>query len=55
MQVVLDTAKESYPAEAVVELRSEEAGDVEENVERLKSWIDRWREQRGLTEAETSA
>lgn len=48
MEVVLAEAREAYPAEAIVELRSEEADDVEENVERIRGWIDAWRMQRGL-------
>ena len=48
MGVVADDARSSYPAEAVVELRSQEAGDVEENVERIVQWIAAWRQARGL-------
>ncbi|CAO1620194.1 unnamed protein product [Sympodiomycopsis kandeliae] len=48
MQVVLEDARESYEEEAIVELRSEEATDVEDNVERIKAWIDQWRRDRGL-------
>lgn len=48
MGVVADDARESYPAEAVVELRSQESGDVEENVERIIQWIAAWRQARGL-------
>lgn len=46
--MVLEDARESYPAEAIVELRSEEAGDLEENVDRIKAWIDQWRKERQL-------
>lgn len=48
MEVVLSDARESYPEEAIVELKSEKAEDVEENVDRIKAWIDAWRRQRGL-------
>lgn len=48
MGVVADDARSSYPAEAVVELRSQEARDVEENVERIVQWIAAWRQARGL-------
>lgn len=48
MEVVLAEARESYPAEALVELRSENAEDVEENVKRIKAWIDAWRKERGF-------
>ncbi|EPQ30057.1 uncharacterized protein PFL1_02174 [Pseudozyma flocculosa PF-1] len=48
MGVVLDDARSSYPAEAIVELRSQESGDVEDNVERIIQWIHAWRKDRGL-------
>ncbi|CAO1617486.1 unnamed protein product [Parajaminaea phylloscopi] len=48
MEVVLSDARESYPAEAIVELRSEDAQEVEDNVERIKDWIDAWRKERGF-------
>ncbi|EST09474.1 Adenylate kinase isoenzyme 6 [Kalmanozyma brasiliensis GHG001] len=48
MGVVADDARSSYPAEAVVELTSQESGDVEENVERIIQWIHAWRQARGL-------
>lgn len=48
MGVVADDARSNYPEEAVVELTSQESGDVEENVERIISWIHAWRQARGL-------
>ena len=42
MEVLLSEARESYEAEIVVELQSVEADDVEENVERIESWIKSW-------------
>ena len=48
MGVVADDARSSYPAEAIVELQSQESGDVEENVERIVQWIHAWRQARGL-------
>lgn len=48
MGVVAEDARENYPQEAVVELRSQEAGDVEENVDRIIQWIHAWRQARGL-------
>ncbi|SPO46653.1 related to FAP7 - involved in the oxidative stress response [Moesziomyces antarcticus] len=48
MGVVADDARNSYPAEAVVELTSQESGDVEENVDRIIAWINAWRQARGL-------
>ncbi|KZT55929.1 P-loop containing nucleoside triphosphate hydrolase protein [Calocera cornea HHB12733] len=46
MQVVLDEAQASYPAEIVVELKSETPEDMERNVERILEWAKVWREQR---------
>lgn len=43
MQVLLDEARESYKEEIVVELRSEEATDVEGNLERVEAWVEVWR------------
>ncbi|PWN50574.1 P-loop containing nucleoside triphosphate hydrolase protein [Violaceomyces palustris] len=48
MAVVTEEARSSYPQEAVVELRSQESEDLEENVERIIQWIKVWRQQRGL-------
>lgn len=48
MGVVADDARSNYPAEAVVELTSQEPGDVEENVDRIIAWIHTWRQARGL-------
>ncbi len=48
MGVVADDARVSYPTEAIVELRSQEPGDVEENVDRIIQWIHAWRQARGL-------
>jgi adenylate kinase len=42
MQVVLDEAKSSYAPEIVVELRSEDMGDLEENISRIVEWIKAW-------------
>ena len=43
MEVLLSEARESYDAEIVVELQSTEADDIEENVERIGSWIKDWK------------
>jgi len=48
METVLDEARSAYPEECIVELKSQEVGDVEENVERLKQWVTQWRKDRGL-------
>lgn len=43
MQVVLEEARSSYPAEIVVELQSETTKDLESNVARIIEWIQVWR------------
>jgi len=42
MQVVLEEAMESYPAEIVIELRSEGPNDLEANVRQIVEWIGQW-------------
>ncbi|PWN46221.1 P-loop containing nucleoside triphosphate hydrolase protein [Ceraceosorus guamensis] len=49
MQVVLSEAHEAYDEQIVVALKSENAEQVEENVERIVAWVDAWRRQRGLS------
>lgn len=44
MNVVLEDARESYAPEVVVELRSESPDDVEENVARILSWVESWKQ-----------
>jgi adenylate kinase len=46
MQVLLDEARDSYDEEIVVELRSDELGDVDGNVERIQQWVERWKAER---------
>lgn len=43
MEVLLDEARESYNEEIVVELRSDEADDIEDNVGRIETWIKSWK------------
>ncbi|KAF5377671.1 hypothetical protein D9615_005277 [Tricholomella constricta] len=49
MQVVLEEARSSYPAEIVVELSSESMEDLEANVARIVEWIEIWRKEHGET------
>ncbi|KAL9122278.1 MAG: hypothetical protein Q9187_001174 [Circinaria calcarea] len=49
MEVLLSEARESYDAEIVVELQSGEADDIEENVERIESWIGNWKQHKSQT------
>lgn len=48
MDFVLSEARGAYPAEAIVELRSESNEDIEANVERIVQWIQSWRVQHGF-------
>lgn len=47
MEVLLEEAKGAYDEEIVVELRSDEAEDVEGNVERIERWIESWKSNQG--------
>ncbi|KAJ8657331.1 hypothetical protein O0I10_006884 [Lichtheimia ornata] len=47
MQVVLESARESYAQEIVVELPSNNVDDMESNVDRVKQWLDAWKQQHG--------
>lgn len=44
MQVVLEDARESYAEEIVIELQSNSIEQMEENVSRIKAWVDNWME-----------
>ncbi|KAK5000622.1 factor activating pos9 [Elasticomyces elasticus] len=46
MQVLLEEARESYDEEIVVELQSNEADDVDTNVERIENWVAAWKRNR---------
>ena len=46
MEVLLEEARGAYDEEIVVELRSDEAEDVEGNVERIERWIENWKRDR---------
>lgn len=43
MQVLLDEARDAYDEEIVVELQSNNAEDVESNVERIEMWLKNWK------------
>lgn len=45
MQVVLETARESYAPEIVVELPSNTVEDMESNVDRVKQWLQAYKAQ----------
>lgn len=42
MDVVITEARDSYPEEIVVELKSESTEDLESNVARMIEWINQW-------------
>lgn len=48
MGIVAEEAHESYAPESVVTLSSENADEMESNLERIVQWIHAWRQQRGL-------
>jgi len=47
MQVVLEEARSSYPAEIIVELQSENMEQLEANVARIVEWITLWLKTQG--------
>ena len=42
MQVVYESAKESYAPEIVQQLSSDNTGDMDNNLSRLSIWVDNW-------------
>jgi adenylate kinase len=44
MQVVAESARESYPPEAVHELSSNTVEDMDSNVDRIVAWLDAWKQ-----------
>lgn len=51
MEVVIDEAREAYNEEMVVQLSSKTSEDIENNVERIQTWIKNWKENKGTTDA----
>ena len=43
MDVLIEEAREAYDEEIVIELQSDESGQVEENVERIEAWVEQWK------------
>jgi hypothetical protein len=43
MQVILEEAREAYDEEIVIELRSDNAEEIEQNVERISQWVEQWK------------
>ena len=50
MEVLLEEARESYDEEIVVELRSDEADDIEGNVARIETWLKNWKQDQAQDE-----
>ena len=44
MEVLLSEARESYDEEVIIELPSNEDTDIEENIERIETWIQNWKQ-----------
>lgn len=44
MEVLLQEARDSYDEEIIVELTSNSTEELEENVERIQSWLKQWKE-----------
>ena len=44
MEVLLHEAQESYSGDIVIELRSNDADDIEANSERIEIWIKDWKQ-----------
>lgn len=51
MQVLLEEARQSYDEEIIVELESNESGDIEKNVDRIEIWINQWRREQADSSA----
>lgn len=43
-EVLLEEAKDSYDGDIVIDLKSENDSDIENNCERIASWMDSWKD-----------
>ena len=43
MEVILNEAREAFNMQIVIELQSNNTGDVESNVERIEQWVQQWK------------
>jgi broad-specificity NMP kinase len=48
-EVLLEEAKASYDEEIVIELTSENDGDIESNCDRIAAWVKSWKESHSET------
>jgi adenylate kinase len=55
MQVILDEARESYNENIVIELQSDGLEDLDANVERIKLWVENWKQDREKDDGEEKA
>lgn len=52
MEVALQEAREAYDEEIVIELMSDDVDEIEGNVERVKKWVEAWKEKQIDDDAE---
>ena len=52
MEVLLQEARDAYEEDIVVELRSESLSDIDENVDRIVTWVENWKKDHGGGEVE---
>lgn len=50
MEVLLQEARDAYAPEVVVELRSDTAAEMDENVDRVVAWLEQWRRDNGVVD-----
>lgn len=55
MEVALQEAREAYDEEIVIELFSDDVDEIEGNVERVKKWVEAWKEKQLDDDAEVES
>ena len=55
MQVILDEARESFDENIVIELQSDSLEDLDANVQRIKLWVENWKQDREKGDGEDDA
>lgn len=53
MEVLLSEARESYDAEIVIELQSNDTDEMDANVARIETWISDWKRNQANDEEES--
>lgn len=51
MEVLLQEARDAYDEEIVVELQSDDADQIDENLERLEAWVKQWKQEHADSES----